>query len=353
MSPSLKPRLSQSLNWMVSLSLKLSLSLNLCLNLRLSLSLSPKQRSSMMAPQLSRSPSRSTNHSESEDYYSYEYDDLYDDPAEQSKDQKFGGSSAQVVFAVPVTKYVPELVLTTTPAAERVEAFSEATNSEMTIFEGSQVTAEGSQWATETPQVTSSPEDTSHMLRETTVTQVTEEVPQTTDVPEVTDEMVEVTEEVMVVTEVVPQMTTEDAVAETITESPVTSETTLMPDDTTTEREGAVHQSHADGTSSTPKPAAPVITFLPFPFTTTTTPTTTSTTTSRPRPVSIRPLHARLLNAGKKKVSPSVASAKKDSGALKIVAKSTVAEIQSSDPVICFPGHPCVRAVGVGRLLPP
>lgn len=285
---------------------------------------------------------------ESEDYYSYEYDDLYDDPVEQSKDQKFGGSSAQVVFAVPVTEYVPELVLTTTPAAERVEALSEGIFSEMTISEDSQVTSEGSQRATETPQVTSSPEDTSNILRETTVTQVNDEVLQTTDVPEVTEEMIEVTEEMMV-TDEGWKMTTEDAVAETITESPVTSETTLMPDDTTTEREDVVHQSQSGETSITPKPAAPVITFLPFPFTTT---TTTSTTTSRPPPASIRPLHARLLNAGKKKKSESVAPAKKDSGALKIVAKSTVAEIQSSDPVICFPGHSCFRAVGVGRLLP-
>lgn len=291
---------------------------------------------------------------EAQDYYSYEYDDLYDDPAEQSGDQKFGGSSAKVVFAVPVTEYDPEFVLTTTPATERVETFSEfsLSVSDGTILKDSQVTVDGPQGDAEAFQVTSSPEHTSNKLQETTEMTHVIDLSQITDVPEVTEEIIEVTEEASEVTEEVPQVTTEDAEDETTTEPPVTSKIASVLDDTTTAADDEFHLP-VDVETSTPGTATPAITFLPFPFAATTPTSSTSTTTSRSRPVSIRPLHARLLNARKKKLSPSTNSTKKDPGALKIVAKSTVAEIQSSDPVVCFPGHPCVRAVGVGRLLRP
>ncbi|XP_063867575.1 nascent polypeptide-associated complex subunit alpha, muscle-specific form-like isoform X1 [Scylla paramamosain] len=308
---------------------------------------------------------------ESEDYYAYEYDDLYDDHAERSEDQNFGGSRAEVVFAVPVTdyEYNPEEALTTTPSAEVVVEFSEASPTEPKVTdsmstESTQAVTEASQMDTsdsentfnihdilDVPQVTEEvPPVTEEFL------QVTEEVPHVTEVPQVTEEVLEVTTEVPQMTEEVPEMTTEDTIPETTSEFVVTTETHPATDASTIEGKVEEQQPHAP--SSTPKPATPLITFLPFPFTTTTTaPTTTTpaTSTSRRRLVPIRPLHARLLGARKKKLSSGASSVKvkKDSNALKIVGKSTVAEVQSSDPVVCFPGHPCVRAVGVGRLLRP
>ena len=266
----------------------------------------------------------------SQDYYIYQYDDLYDDDhAEQSADQNFGASSAEVMFAVPVTEYeyYPEDALTTTPAAEVVVEMSEPSpdDPEVTTLKGSLLTTEAPQVATDTS------ENTSNLFFITDVPDLADEM--TTEVSEVTDEVFEVTEDV-------PELTTEDTVLETTTESVNIEE----------------QQPHATTTlsSSTLRPATPLITFLPFPSTTTTTTTeasTTTATTSRRRLVTIRPLHARLLGSRKKKLSSLASSVKKDSNVLKIVGKSTVAEIQSSDPVVCFPGHPCVRAVGVGRLL--
>lgn len=308
---------------------------------------------------------------ESEDYYAYEYEDLYDDHAEQNEDQNFGGSKAEVVFAVPVTdyEYNPEDALTTTPAAEVVVELREASPADSKVkalesTEGTQTITKASQKATSDSENTFNIHDILDVPQATEEVppvpeeflQVTEEVPQVTEVPEVTEEVLDVTEEVPQMIEEVPELTTEYTVPETTSESVVTSETHPSTDASTIEGEVEVQQPHDP--SPTPRPATPLITFLPFPFTTTTTaPTTTSpaTSTSRRRLVPIRPLHARLLGARKKKLSSGASSVKvkKDNSALKIVGKSTVAEVQSSDPVVCFPGHPCVRAVGVGRLLRP
>ncbi|XP_037787025.1 uncharacterized protein LOC119582680 [Penaeus monodon] len=55
-----------------------------------------------------RNPNQSTKQSESQNYDYYEYDHYADVDYTEGVDQRFSGSNAHVIFAVPVTEYIPE-----------------------------------------------------------------------------------------------------------------------------------------------------------------------------------------------------------------------------------------------------
>ncbi|KAK4319797.1 hypothetical protein Pmani_009294 [Petrolisthes manimaculis] len=172
--------------------------------------------------------------------------------------------------------------------------------------------------------------------------------PVTTPVPDdVTEELVahesEVTEvpEVAVTTQVTSEVTVDEIVV--TTEVPSTTEAQVVTDDPITEQEIITTLAPLISTSS----SRPLITFLPFPTTTTTRATPINHRTRRPVP--LRPLYARLQSIGRKKTSIGASTGKKNPRTPKILSQSTVAEVRASDPVICFPDHPCIAAKGVRR----
>ncbi|KAK3849178.1 hypothetical protein Pcinc_044057 [Petrolisthes cinctipes] len=233
------------------------------------------------------SPGQSQNY----DYYEY---DQYDDPLPEAEDQDFTGSSSKdVVLAVAVDEHNPDTEPVTTPVPDDVIEELVAHESEVT----------------EVPEVAVTTQET----------QVTSEV---------------TVDEIVVTTEV-----------------PSTTEAQVVTDDPITEQEITTTLAPLISTSS----SRPLITFLPFPTTTTTTTTTSTTTRATPtthrtrRPVPLRPLYARLQSIGRKKTSIGASTGKKNPRTPKILSQSTVAEVRASDPVICFPDHPCIAAKGVRR----
>lgn len=219
-----------------------------------------------------------------------------DEDYTEGMDQDFGGSSAQVVFAVPVTEYYPE---ETTLIQEHFQVIEEerlrnnefASNINPTTEELTFTTTEEFGLGIENEYITT-------------------ELPLIEDDESVTEGLSELNE-VTIDYDITTQIPEEEEVS-----------TTYVP---------------SDSFSSTTTTAAPSTT-------TPVTSTTTSSTTARPS--SIRPLYARLQSAGKKAAE---ISDKKLARMPRILGQSTVTEIRSSDPIICFRDNQCVRARGQRR----
>ncbi|KAK8736129.1 hypothetical protein OTU49_004838 [Cherax quadricarinatus] len=249
----------------------------------------------MMVP---RRQTLNNSQSESQNYDNYEYDP-FDDRSAPGVDQDFGGSSAQVAFAVPVTEYLLEE--TTTPAIEIIEE---------------EVTSQD-------------PDDT------------TEEALSTVPVSEVVAE------------DLVDEATTEGTTTDPLLLEEVTelvSEPPPQYEDTT--ELGALDEYLVLTTQDPITTLTSVHTTVPTPFTlfntTTVTAASITTTTTRPRPASIRPLYARLQSISKKTLGSS--DKKLSRTGPKILGESTITEIRSSDPVICFRGYQrCVKANGLRK----
>lgn len=234
-------------------------------------------------------------------------------------DQDFGGSSAQVVFAVPVTEYYPEettlmqehlqhneeeiiqnneFVEYTNPTTEEVPMTTEAFGLEI----------ENEYMTTEIPMINNTESTTDSMSE---VTEVTTDYDITTLNPE----------------EEVTTLFTPDSSMQTAITPDSSMQTTIAPDSSMQ-------------TTITPDSFVQTTITTAAPSTTTSASTTTASPTTA-RPASIRPLYARLQSAGKKAAQ---ITDKKISNTPKILGQSTVTEIWSSDPVICFRDNRCVRA---------
>ncbi|KAK7075379.1 hypothetical protein SK128_008098 [Halocaridina rubra] len=219
-----------------------------------------------------------------QDYDYYEYDTYVDNDYMKGLDQDFGGSSAQVVFAVPVTEYYSEV---NTFQDENTENESEREKEPLENLDNVVPTTEAI------------------AILSTDGIETEYEYGTTTDLPL-------------------------DLETEPITESLLEVEDTTLAYDNTSEiskDEGSTAYA-AIATSTTEKPQARNESNLA-------TPTTTV------KPLSKRPLHERLQNIGTK------AEKLADKNLVrmpKILGQSTVTEIRSSDPIICFRNDRCIRA---------
>ncbi|XP_064079366.1 mucin-2-like [Macrobrachium nipponense] len=240
-----------------------------------------------------------------QEYDYYEYDSYEDEGSIEGVDQNFGGSSAQVVFAVPVTEYYPEDTTWIQEQFESTEENVEINDSEVAVptteeafpmtTEELEVGMEGNDATTDYPSLD---EDEDEPVTESQVEydEVTPYYNIVTEIPE----------------EEVPVSTLDDSESFVSTENTTAVPTTTVPPATT----------------------VPVLNNISTPSTTT------------PRPASIRPLYARLQSIGKKEAEVAI---KKLGRHPKILGQSTVTEIRSSDPVICFRDNQCVRARGQRR----
>ncbi|XP_063590204.1 mucin-2-like [Penaeus indicus] len=214
---------------------------------------------------------------ESQNYDYYEYDHYADADYTEGVDQRFSGSNAHVIFAVPVTEYIPE----------------------------------------DTTQINLDEEAT-----EEVIDQATEFFPTTDNFAEEAD--TEVTTEYTAPTE------DDSMMKETMGESQLerSESTTPLVDEYTT-----LNPFESDSDAITTVPTTELGT-IDLGITTTA------------RPASLRPLHTRLQEVGKKAVRPID---KKDSRSPKILSESTIREVHASDPVVCFRDNRCFRTRGLRR----
>ncbi|XP_047497796.1 proline-rich protein 36-like [Penaeus chinensis] len=218
------------------------------------------------------SPGESQNY----DYYD-EYDHYADADYTVGVDQRFSGSNAHVIFAVPVTEYIPE---DTTQISLDEEATEEVIDQATEFFS------------------------------------ITENFAEEADT-EVTTEDTATTEDDSMMKETMDELVLERSESTT----PLADEyTTLNP-----------FESDSDAITTEP---------------TTELGTIDLGTTTTARPASLRPLHTRLQEVGKKTVHPVD---KKDSRSPKILSESTIREVHASDPVVCFRDNRCFRTRGLRR----
>ncbi|XP_068237755.1 mucin-2-like [Palaemon carinicauda] len=238
-----------------------------------------------------------------QEYDYYEYDSYEDEGSTEGDDQSFGGSSAQVVFAVPVTEYSPEDTTFIQENFENMEENEKTSESEVAV----------SATEVEYPMTT----ETFELGMEGT--DITTEYPSLFEDEPVTEFLME-DGEVTPYYNIATEIPEEEVPVSTLDYSDSFEATTTIT---------------ADSTTRTVPPATSIPVLRA---------NTSSTTTARP--ASIRPLYARLQSIGKKEAEVAI---KKLSRHPKILGQSTVTEIRSSEPIICFRDNQCVRARGQRR----